>query len=99
MSSYPDKPTLEERLQAYQESEDFERDVSELINEYQQHGKDTPSEESVREEVLKQQKELFENQIQCETQGHLLIESNADAENGRSDLSCERCGFSQTLQW
>jgi len=99
MCSYPDKPTLEGRMQAYQESENFVRDISEHINEYQQHGKDIPPEESVREEVLKQQKELFENQIRCETQGHLLIESNADAENGRSDLSCDRCGFFQTLQW
>lgn len=99
MSSYLDKPTLEERLEAYKQSEDFELDVSALKNEYQQNGWPMPSEGDLRNEALKYQKEWLEEYGRCETEGHVFEEKNVDAENGRCVLECERCGFSQTIQW
>jgi DNA (cytosine-5)-methyltransferase 1 len=99
MSSYLDKPTLKERLKAYQESEDFELDIARLENEYRQNGWNIPSREDLVMEALKEQREWLENLELCETEGHHWQEDNADAENGRSDLHCDRCGFSQRIQW
>ena len=34
----------------------------------------------------------------CEAKGHLWNEK-ADPENGRSELTCRRCGATEHLQW
>ncbi len=99
MSSYLDKPTLDERLEAYKQSEDFLIDISVLQNEYQQNGWPMPSEDELRAEALKNQKEWIENYGRCETEGHAWQEDQVDGENGRSRLECTRCGLSHTIQW
>jgi len=98
MSSYLDQPTVETRLAAYMESEDLELDIDRLCNEYQQNGWNMPSQEELRDEAIKEQREWLENLALCETEGHLL-EETTDGENGTSDLYCNRCGFSQHIQW
>lgn len=37
--------------------------------------------------------------LECKKNGHKLIASNADAENGTEDLYCERCGFTHTAKF
>ncbi len=98
MSSYLDQPNVESRLATYMESEDLELDIDRLRNEYHQNGWNMPPPEELRDEAIKEQREWLENLALCETEGHLL-EETADGENGTSDLYCNRCGFSQHIQW
>ncbi|MFZ5944288.1 MAG: hypothetical protein ACOYVD_09275 [Bacillota bacterium] len=98
MESYLEKPTLDERLEAYKETKDFEADVVWLENGYRQHGLDIPPLEALRSETIKNQREWLIKLEHCQTEGHLLKET-ADPENGTSDLYCDRCGFSQRLYW
>lgn len=37
--------------------------------------------------------------LECKKNGHLLIASNADAENGTENHYCKRCGFSHTARF
>jgi hypothetical protein len=98
MSGYLDQPTVETRLAAYLESGDLELDIDRLRNEYRQNGWIMPTQEELRAEAIKEQREWLENLTLCENEGHLL-EETADGENGTSDLYCKRCGFSQHIQW
>ncbi len=98
MSSYLDKPTVEERLAAYMKTEDLEMDIDRLRNEYACHGWRIPSQKELRDEAVREQREWLKHLALCETEGHQWRET-ADGENGTSDLYCDRCGFSQHIQW
>ncbi len=47
MSNYLDAPTVKTRLSAYMQTEDFERDVACLRNEYELRGRAVPSENAL----------------------------------------------------
>lgn len=98
MSSYSDRPTVEKQLAAYLESEDLEMDISWLENEYRQNRREIPRLKELRNEAVKAHKEQLENLARCEAEGHQL-EETADGENGTSDLHCDRCGYTQHIQW
>lgn len=35
----------------------------------------------------------------CNIKGHDFIETDADPENGASEIVCKRCGWSQSIFW
>ena len=90
--------TLEERLAEYMRSDEFQMDISEIITDYQRQGLPVPSAEQVREEAVSEARRCLETIMICEAKGHLW-EEKADPENGRSELSCRRCGAVENLQW
>ena len=90
--------TLEERLAEYMRSDEFQMDISEIITDYQRQGLPVPSAEQVREEAVSEARRCLETIMICEAKGHLW-EEKADPENGRSGLSCRRCGAVENLQW
>ena len=90
--------TLEERLAEYTQSDEFQMDISEIITDYQRQGLPVPSEEQIREEAVSEARKCLETIMICEEKGHLW-EEKADPENGRSELSCRRCGAVENLQW
>ena len=90
--------TLEERLAEYMRSDEFQMDISEIITDYQRQGLLVPSAEQIREEAVSEARRCLETIMICEAKGHLW-EEKADPENGRSELSCRRCGAVENLQW
>ena len=90
--------TLEERLAEYMRSDEFQMDISEIITDYQRQGLPVPSAEQIREEAVSEARRCLETIMIFEAKGHLW-EEKADPENGRSELSCRRCGAVENLQW
>lgn len=99
MLDYLKMTSLQERLEAYKQTEEFEMDISILKNDYHCNGRPIPSEDELRAMVISNMEEWLKDQEICETQGHSLYENNPDIENGTSDLHCDRCGWSQRLYW
>lgn len=93
-----DQVELEKRLSAYMQSEDFQRDLADLANDYRCQGLQVPAEELLREEAAAEARKCLEAVMGCETRGHLWKEK-ADPENGSSELTCHRCGITEHLQW
>ena len=89
---------LETRLGEYLQSEAFEYDVGALASDYMAQGLPLPPAESLREEAAAEIRKCMETMMVCESRGHLWNE-NADPENGRSELTCRRCGATEHLQW
>lgn len=98
MNDYLDKPTLEERLEAYLKSEDYEQDLYLKAQEYEDAHMPVPPDEQLREQVIADKRAWLEVYAVCESEGHAW-EEIADAENGTSDLDCTRCGEHHFLQW
>lgn len=98
MRDYLDKPTIKEQLEGYLESEDLEMDIDGLKNEYVCQGQQIPHEDCLCNEAVANMRKHLENLAVCKSEGHQLQET-ADPENGTSDLSCDRCGYHETLQW
>lgn len=89
---------LEKRLAEYVKSDEFSLDINDLICDYQAQGLPVPPEDQLREEATTEARKCLETIMICEAQGHLWVE-RADPENGRSDLTCRRCGVTENLQW
>ena len=89
---------LEKRLEKYLQSDEFQCDISILICDYQAQGLPVPSEELLRDEAVSEARKCLETMMICEAKGHLWKEK-ADPENGRSELTCRRCGATEHLQW
>lgn len=94
----PGRPPLSERLEGYRDSPKFNEDVSWAANERWLCGEPELGLHQLRAGVLSAKKEMLQNEIKCELEGHVLNEE-ADGENGSSTLSCDRCGDSQTFYW
>ena len=89
---------LEKRLGEYLQSEAFEYDVGALASDYMAQGLPLPSEEKLRAEAVAEARKCLETVMVCEAKGHLWTEK-VDPENGRSELTCRRCGTTEHLQW
>ena len=90
--------TLEERLADYMRSDEFQMDISEITVDYQRHGLPVPPAEQLRDEAVSEARKCLKTIMLCEAKGHLWKEK-ADPENGRSELTCRRCGAVENLQW
>ncbi len=91
--------SIEEQLEDYKNSEQFTEDISWYENECFLEGRPVPSDEEIPTILLAEKKAQLEAQMLCDTQGHRYEEVNADGENGRSDLDCQRCGQVFRCQW
>ena len=89
---------LEKRLGKYLKSEAFEYDIGALASDYMAQGLPVPPKEQLREEAAAEARKCLETVMVCEAKGHLWTEK-ADPENGRSELTCHRCGTTEHLQW
>ena len=89
---------LEKRLGEYLKSEAFEYDIGALVSDYMAQGLPLPSAEKLRVEAAVEARKCLETVMVCEARGHLWNEK-ADPENGRSELTCRRCGATEHLQW
>ena len=89
---------LEKRLEKYLQSDELSWDISVLICDYQAQGIPVPPMEQLREEAMAEARKCLETIMVCEAKGHLWKEK-ADPENGRSELTCRRCGATEHLQW
>ena len=98
MKNYLNKPTLAEKLAGYRESEDFKEAVAILGNDYRLEGLEIPPLADLEVQALHEKRVWLEALSACVAEGHQLTET-ADGENGTSDLSCDRCGFFQHIQW
>lgn len=92
MINYLDAPTVKTRLSAYKQTEDFERDVACLRNEYELRGRAVPSENALRKEVLREKENWLERLSRCESKGHRWSET-ADGKSSSGILECSRCGM------
>lgn len=90
--------TLEKRLAEYMRSDEFQMDISEIAADYQRQGLPVPPAEQLRDEAMSEARRCLEPIMICEEKGHLWKEK-ADPENGRSQLTCRRCGVVENLQW
>lgn len=103
MSKYEtDKATemkLRSEAEEYAKTAEFELDRQDMKYRLQREGKEIPDDEKLNEMVKEQYIEIRRREIYCENNGHAWQESNADPENGTSDLECERCGEFHTLHW
>ena len=90
--------TLEERLAEYMRSDAVQVDISEITTDYQRQGLPVPPAEQIRDEAVSEARKCLETIMICEERGHLWTEK-ADPENGRSELTCRRCGAVDNLQW
>ncbi len=93
-----DQAELEKRLAAYTRSEDLQRDIADLAQDYRCQGLPVPPAERLREEAGAEARKCLEAVMVCETTGHLWKE-RADPENGTSTLTCRRCGTQEHLRW
>ena len=89
---------LKKRLAEYQQSELFLLDIDALTFDYKAQGLLVPPKDQLREEVIAAARTRLEDEMTCEAEGHFWKE-DADPENGGSDLTCQRCGDYQHLQW
>ena len=89
---------LEKRLGEYLQSEAFEYDIGALASDYMAQGLPLPPEEKLRAEAAAEVRKCLETVMVCEAKGHSWTEK-ADPENGRSELTCSRCGTTEHLQW
>lgn len=89
---------LEKRLEEYLQTEAFEYDIGALASDYMAQGLPLPPAETLREEAAAEIRKCLEAMMVCEAKGHLWKEK-ADPENGRSELTCRRCGATEHLQW
>ena len=89
---------LEKRLGEYLQSDLFQLDITDLAFDYEAQGLPVPPEEQLREEAAAEARKCLETVMVCEAKGHLWTEK-ADPENGRSELTCRRCGATEHLQW
>ena len=90
--------SLEERLAEYMRSDEFQLDINEITVDYQRQGLPVPPVEQLREEAVSEARKCLKTIMLCEAKGHLWKEK-ADPENGRSELTCRRCGAVENLQW
>ena len=90
--------TLEERLADYMRSDEFQLDINEITVDYQRQGLPVPPAEQLREEAVSEARKCLKTIMLCEAKGHLWKEK-ADPENGRSELTCRRCGAVENLRW
>jgi len=90
--------TLEKRLAEYMQSDEFQLDLNELAADYRCQGLSVPPAEQLRAEAVSEARKCLETIMLCEAKGHLWTEK-ADPENGRSELTCRRCGAVENLQW
>ncbi len=93
-----DQETLKKRLAAYMRSEDLQRDIADFAQDYRNQGLPVPSAEQLRDEAVAEARKWLEVIMTCEAKGHLWKE-RADPENGTSELSCRRCGKTETCRW
>jgi len=93
-----DQAELEKRLAAYMRSEDLQRDIAELAQDYRSQDLPVPPAEQLREEAVAETRKCLEAVMACEAKGHLWKE-RADPENGASELTCRRCGKTEHLRW
>ena len=93
-----DTAELEKRLKKYLQSDEFSLDINELARDYEDQGLPIPPEAQLRVEAAAEARKCLETIMVCEAQGHLWTEK-ADPENGRSELTCRRCGTTENLQW
>jgi len=93
-----DQAELEKRLAAYTQSEDFQRDIADLVQDYRSQDLPVPPAEQLQEEAVAEARKGFEAVMACEAKGHLWKE-RADPENGTSELTCRRCGKTEQLRW
>lgn len=98
MDEYLDSRTMEERLENYLNSEEFEQDMYLKAQKYMDAQIPIPPDEQLRKQVLEEKREWLETYAVCESEGHAW-EETADPENGTSTLDCTRCGEHQLLQW
>lgn len=97
MSNYLDAPTVKTRLSAYMQTDDFERDVACLQNEYELRGRAVPSENALRKETLREKENWLECLARCKSKGHRWLETTA-ALDGTTVLECSRCGMTHHCQ-
>lgn len=86
------------QLNNYLRSTQLAEDVFLLKYNYGQTGGPVPGPERLHAEAVRDFLARTEAALRCEKDGHMFTET-ADPENGTSDLYCERCGFSDHLQW
>lgn len=93
-----DQAELEKRLAAYTRSEDLQRDIADLTQDYRRQDLPAPPAEQLREEAVAEARKSLEAVMACEAKGHLWKE-RADPENGTSELTCRRCGKTEKCRW
>ncbi len=92
-----DQAELQKRLAAYTRSEDLQRDIADLAQDYRRQGLPVPPAEQLRGEAVSDARKCLEAVMACEAKGHLWKE-RADPENGTSELSCRCCGRTEHLR-
>jgi len=93
-----DQAELEKRLAAYMQSDELQRDLADLAQDYRSQGLPVPPAEQLREEAVAEARKSLETVMACETKGHLWKE-RADPENGTSELTCRHCSKTEYLRW
>ena len=99
LSDETDEDRVEREVNEYLESEEYEIDAAIEIREYQEESKGTPSRELIEKILTERRREQIEKEIECEKEGHRWKETDADPENGRSDMECKNCGMTGHIQW
>lgn len=94
-----DEKRIEDKIEEYLKSESYKLDFSTEVMSYESEGKEVPSEDFIKEELVKQMREQFIREIECEHNGHRWKETNVDLENGTDDLECENCGMVEGIHW
>ena len=94
-----DEKRIEDKIKEYLESKEYEMDFSAEIMAYESEGKEVPSEDFIKDELIRQMREQFTREAECEHEGHRWKETNADPENGTNDLECENCGLTEGIHW
>lgn len=103
MSKYEVDKETELKLKAeadeYSKSYAFGFDKQDMLYKFKIEGMEIPDDEKLNEMVKEEYIEIRKREIFCEKNGHDWKETNADLENGTSDLDCECCGEHNTLHW
>lgn len=90
---------VEKETEEYLNSETYIDDMGNAIGTYHAYGLDIPTDEELKEELIYSFKQLSIKGIECEMNGHQLVESNLDPENGTSYLECTHCGYGETIRF